>query len=55
MPWAGAAMEAAGAAASAAPTNLLLLVSPSPGSAVKAGGWRASFETDPELGLGLIF
>lgn len=59
MPWAGAAMEAAAAeaaaAAAAAPANVVLLASPSPGSTLKAGGWRASLETDPELGLGLIF
>lgn len=57
MPWAGAAMEAAAAeaAVAAAPANVVLLASPSPGSTLKAGGWRASLETDPELGLGLIF
>lgn len=45
---------AAAAAAAAAPTNRLLLASPSPASAVEPGGWRASLETDPELGLGLL-
>lgn len=51
---AGVEVEVAEEAA-AAPTNMLLLSSPSPGITRKAGGWRAGRETHPELGLGLIF
>lgn len=55
MPWAGAAMEAAVAAAPTAPAAVLLLSSPSPALSLKAGGWRASPETDSRAWLGFNF
>lgn len=51
---AGVEVEVAEEAA-AAPTIVLLLPSPYPGTTRKAGGWRAGRETHPEFGLGLIF